>query len=89
MIPEVKSVIGIPMETERVECNQGHVADFYDELEAVVDGIPAAFVFNVDESGCCEWSDRAEAMRVLVPADFPGDRVNVPVDHHSKRSTIV
>jgi hypothetical protein len=34
-------------------------------------------------------TERAAEMRVLVPADFPGDRVNVPVRRHSKRSTIV
>jgi hypothetical protein len=32
-------------------CDQSALADFFDELEAVIDGIPAAFVYNVDELG--------------------------------------
>jgi hypothetical protein len=50
--------------------------------------IPASFVFNVDESGCCEYADRRE-VRVLVPDDYEGDSIPVPVDRHSNRSTLV
>jgi hypothetical protein len=50
----VKTVAGIPTEKQRVQVDQQTVADFYDELEAMIDGIPAAFIWNMDESGCDE-----------------------------------
>jgi hypothetical protein len=88
-MPDVKRLIGLPMDNSRVHCDQRAVADFYDELEAVIDGIPAEFVYNVDEGGCSEWADRPAEMIVLVPADFDQDRIFVPTDRHSKRSTMV
>jgi hypothetical protein len=70
-------------------CDQSALADFFDELEAVIDGIPAAFVYNVDESSWSEWADKPTEMIVLVPMDFKKDRIPVPVDRHSKRPTTV
>jgi hypothetical protein len=77
------------MDRARVTCDQSALADFYDELEAVIDGIPAAFVDNVDKTGCSEWADKPAEMIVLVPTDFEKDRISVPVDRHSKRPILV
>jgi hypothetical protein len=52
-----------------------------------VQGIPRAFVFNVDETGCSEYSDSRE-VRALVPIGYPAPSVPVPVNCHSKRSTL-
>jgi hypothetical protein len=70
-------------------CDQSALADFFNDLEAVIDGIPAAFVYDVDESGWSEWADKSTEMIVLVPTDFEKDRIPVPVDRHSKWSTTV
>jgi hypothetical protein len=88
-LPGVKSVSGIPMETQRVLCAQEDIAGFYDELEAVCEGIPAAFIWNVDETGCNEWTDKQAEYRVLVPDSYDSNWTYVPLDRHSKRSTLV
>jgi hypothetical protein len=72
-----------------VTCDQSTLADFYDKREAITDGIPAAFVCNVDESSCSERAGKPVEMIVLIPTDFEKDRIPVPVDRHSKQSTRV
>jgi hypothetical protein len=84
MMPGVKSVTGIPMERKRVQCHHEVVAAFYDEFEAVSENIPAAFVWNMDESGCGVWADKQEKYQVLVPCSYEDDWTHVPVDRHSK-----
>jgi hypothetical protein len=88
-MPGVKSVIGLPMDRSRVHSDQTALAGFSDELEPVINETPAAFTYNLDKSGCSEWADKPAAMTVLVPADFERDRIFVPIDPHSKRSTMV
>jgi hypothetical protein len=77
------------MECLCVQCDQSAVAAFYDELEAVIENIPAEFVYNIDESDCLEWADKPAEMVVPVPADFEGDIVFVSIDRHRKWSTMV
>jgi hypothetical protein len=77
------------MDRARVQCHQNAIAEFWDELEAVIEGIPAEFVYNVDVSGCSHWADKPAEMIVLVPADYAKDRVFVPIDWYSKRSMMV
>jgi hypothetical protein len=72
------------MDRSRVTRDQIALGDFYDPLEDVIDGIPAAFGYNVNETGCSEWADKPAEMIVLVPTDFKEDRVSSPVDRHSK-----
>jgi hypothetical protein len=87
-IPGVRSIWGIPMEGTRVEVDPAKIEDFYDELEALIEDVPAAFIFNMDESGCSDWADKRE-IRVLVPDTFVGSFIHIPVDRNSKRSTLV
>jgi hypothetical protein len=65
------------------------MAALYNELEAVIEGIPAEFLCNVDENGCSHWADKQAEVIGLVPADYAKDRVFAPIDRHSKRSTMV
>jgi hypothetical protein len=85
----VKNVTGIHMKRERVQRNQEAVAAFDDEFEAVSEDITAAFVWNMDESGCSVWADKQGEYRVRVPDSYEGDWTCVPFDRHSKRSTLV
>jgi hypothetical protein len=61
------------MDRARVTWDQSALADFDDELEAVINGVPTAFVDNVDETNCSEWTDKPAEMIVLVPTDFEKD----------------
>jgi hypothetical protein len=79
-VPGVKSVTGINMERERVQCNQESVAAFSDGFEAICEDITAAFVWSMDESGCSAWGDKQDEYRVLVPDSYQGDWMHVPVD---------
>jgi hypothetical protein len=77
------------MDHAGVTCDQSALTDVYDGLEAVIDGIPAAFVYNVDETGGSEWADKLAEMIVLVSTNFEKDKIPVPVDRHSKRPMMV
>jgi hypothetical protein len=84
----IKSIIGIPMEAERVAVDPTEIEAWFRELAIEVAGIPRAFVLNVDETGCSDCSDKRE-VRVVAPIDYPEPSVPVPYDRHSKRSTLV
>jgi hypothetical protein len=86
-MPQIKSIVGTPMEAERVAVDPATIEDWYRVLAETIDGIPREFVCNVDEAGCSEKSDQRE-VKVLVPADYPNPSVEVPFDRHSKRSTL-
>jgi hypothetical protein len=86
-MPTVKSVIGVPTESERVAVQPGQIEAWFERLEQSVAGVPRAFVFNVDETGCSECSDSRE-VKVLMPIDYARPSVSVPVDRHTKRSTL-
>jgi hypothetical protein len=84
---DVKTVVGIPKEKERVDVDPAVVDKWYDDLVEEIDGIPRQFIFNVDETGCCEYADRREIC-VVVPASYAHASIDVAVDRHTKRSTL-
>jgi hypothetical protein len=49
-LPGVKTVDGIPVDKARVTCDEGKVADFYTYLGAMIEDVPAEFIWNVDEA---------------------------------------
>jgi hypothetical protein len=84
----IKTVIGIPMEAERVAVDPGEILAWFDRLRNVVDGVPREFVFNMDETGCSDQSDSRE-LRVIAPIAYRDPSVRVPYDRHSKRCSFV
>jgi hypothetical protein len=72
------------MENPRVLVDGAAIIACCDELE----GVPAAFVYHVDETGGSE-SEDAQETRILVPDPYPGSSINVPVDRNTRRSTLV
>jgi hypothetical protein len=46
-MPTVKSVIGVPTESERVAVQPEHIEAWFERLEQSVAGVPRAFIFNV------------------------------------------
>jgi hypothetical protein len=75
------------MEAQQVEVGKAAVAAFYDELEAMIERVPATMIYKADETGCSDWVD-AHEIRVLVPVPYPGSSIAVPVDRHSKIATL-
>jgi hypothetical protein len=84
----VKTIVGRPMEAERVAVNPDEISAWFDRLRTIVDGIPRGFVFNMDETGCSDYTDSRE-VRVIAPIGDPEPWIAVPSDRHSKRSTFV
>jgi hypothetical protein len=85
-MPGVNSVIGFPIEFERVAVDPQQIDPWFDELAEKVQRIPRAFVFHVDKTGCSEHADSRE-VRALMPIDCHGTSIPVPLDRNSKRST--
>jgi hypothetical protein len=84
----VKTIIGCPMEAERVAVNPDEIFAWSHRLRSIVDGIPREFVFNTDETGCSDHIDSRE-VRLIAPINDPDPSVLVPYDRRSKRSTFV
>jgi hypothetical protein len=76
------------MEKERVFCDPQSIDDFYTYLESRIDEIPAALVYNLDESGFQEWAD-ARMTTVFVSAYYDRDEIEVPFDRSQRRATML
>jgi hypothetical protein len=85
-MPTVKSVIGVSRESERVAVDPEQTEAWFDKLEEKLQEIPRALVFNMEGTGCSEYSDSRE-VKALVPIDYASPSVPVPVDRHPARST--
>jgi precorrin-2 methylase len=70
-LPGVKTIAGVPMEAERVAADEATITAFSDELEGMIEDVPAVMIFNIDESGYSEWAD-AHEVRILVPDSHSG-----------------
>jgi hypothetical protein len=86
-MPTVRTVKGNPIDAKRAEVKDSDIIQFYKNMSPLLDEIPAAFIFNVDETGCNEWTDKRD-VTVLVPSSYEEDEIDVPIDRHSKRSTL-
>jgi hypothetical protein len=64
------------------------VLDHIARLIGFVEGVPAHFVFNMDEIGHQDWADRQRKM-CIVPASHDGTRVYSPLSRVGKRITLI
>ena len=55
--PELRTVRGVPMESQRVEVDSERITAWYDQLSSLINQVPAEFIFNVDETGCSDYTD--------------------------------
>jgi hypothetical protein len=85
---EIKSCRGVPMDEERVKVKKQTIADYFQLLFHYLEGIPAAFITNMDEVGHSERADAQEKV-VYVPSDFPNEKIPIPIPRSSKRVTLV
>jgi hypothetical protein len=86
-MPLIKSLVGKPEDSKRVDVHPAEMDPWYATLAERVDGIPRRFVFNVDKTGCSEHADSHE-VRAVVPIEYLHPSVPVPVGRHSKRSRL-
>jgi hypothetical protein len=54
----------------------------------MIEGIPAAIFYNMDETGYSDWADAHEIMALLPHADG-GTSIHIPVERQSQRATLV
>jgi hypothetical protein len=75
------------MEAERVQTSDNDIKQWYKELTDIISDMPAEFIYNMDETGCSEFVDSCE-MTVIVPDEYIDSEIFIPIDRHSKRSTL-
>jgi hypothetical protein len=86
-VTTLKSVVGVPKDSDRVVVDASEIDAWYNILREKPTGVSRRFVLNLDETGCSEHIDSHE-VRVVVPIDYPDPSVLVPVNRHTKRSTL-
>jgi hypothetical protein len=84
----LKSCPGIPIETGRLGVTQEQIIEFFREAIETIEGVPAHFVFNMDEMGHQDWADWKKQI-CIVPSSHPDDHVNMPVPRSGKRITLL
>jgi hypothetical protein len=87
-MPDVKVVIGTPMEAKRIMVDPAEIDAYFEELSVILRDIPRELVINMDEAGCCEYVD-SRIERVIVPASYEGETIRIPVDRAGDRATLV
>lgn len=71
----VKTIHGISLDVERVDCDSATIDAYYDEFSRYfLNEIPNSFVLNVNETGIREFVDARE-LTVVVPIEYDGDSI--------------
>jgi hypothetical protein len=86
--PRIKSVEGRPMERERVAVPPAEIEGFYERQHEVRTGLSAGLVFNADETGYQEWSNRI-VHRVVAPVSHPNEVIEIPFNQSSKHALML
>jgi transposase len=87
-LPGIRAIRGVPKDSKRVNIDSEEVIQWYATLSEKIADVPAAFIYNVDETGCNDYVDAVE-MIVLVPDEYEANTIDIPVDRNSKRATLV
>mgnify|MGYP007040753456 CR=1 FL=1 len=89
-LPQLKSLNGVPMESDRVKDSRESIDKFYNDLESILSTrvIPSAFIMNLDEAGFAEWQDSAN-VTVIVPSYVSDEDIKCPVDRQRKRASLL
>jgi hypothetical protein len=86
-IPRCKTVVGVPQEASRVMYDEHEIDEYYSRIEAMITGVPAAIVYNVDEVGLGSWVD-ASRIAVVVPAEYTGSEIAAPRSRGDSRASM-
>jgi hypothetical protein len=68
--------------------DEREIDNSYYRLESMITGAPGAIVSNVDEVGFDSWVD-AKRIAVVVPADYVGSEIAVPMSRNDSRASII
>jgi hypothetical protein len=83
----LKFVVRISKDSQRLDMDVCEMDAWYDILSEKLMGISWRFVFNVDQTGWSEHIDSHE-VTIVLPIDDPDPSVPVPVNRHTKRSSL-
>jgi hypothetical protein len=86
--PRVKRYIDLSMEDKWTEVTTYQIIQHFQLAAALLNGVPAHFVFNMDEMGHQKWADR-QARTCFVSAYHEPDDVALPVFRTGKQITLV
>jgi hypothetical protein len=86
--PRVKACQGVPMEDKRLAVTQEQIRAYFHTLYETVNGVPAHFLFNMDEMGHQPWADARDKV-CFVPTNHSGATVNYPVSRTGRRITLI
>jgi hypothetical protein len=78
---------GIPKDSEWFDMDASETGACHNIFGEKAMGICQRFLFKVHETGCSEHIDSHE-VTVVIPIDYPDPSVPVPVNGHTKRSTL-
>ncbi len=82
-----KSVVGIPMEENRMAVSLDDIEKNIEELKQKIEGVPTKFVFNLDEVGYEEFCD-AHEMHVIVPIDYKLQTAPYAINRRKRTSVL-
>ena len=83
-----KIIEASPVNACRLRIDDEKVLRFHQTTEALLRDVPAAFVFNMDETGINEYAN-AKKKQVVVPKSDPREKMDYPVERNTKSSTLV
>jgi hypothetical protein len=86
--PRIKSCDARPMEDKRLAVTDEQIEEHFHKLVNLVSGVPAHFVFNMDEMGHQDWADR-QTNTCYVSSEVKENYVYVPVSRTGRRITLV
>jgi hypothetical protein len=83
-----KTVVAHPMEESRVQVTTEQIIQYLCFLAQQLNGVPAHFIFNMDEMGHQEFADANDKI-VFVPIEYTGNSISYPVSRTGRRITLV
>jgi hypothetical protein len=69
-IPEIRSCVASPMEAERMNVPDEEISAWFRKLQESIDGVPAHFVFNMDEMGHQDYADAKDKVCIRICGIF-------------------
>jgi hypothetical protein len=85
---ELRMIQRVPIEKKRLECDTTETRSYFEILNENITGVPATFIFNLDESGFQNWADGRERI-VIVSSTSSTDRIEITDDRATKRSALL
>lgn len=76
------------MEESRTNVTKDSIDLYFQLLSQLIDGTPVSLVYIIDKAGQDDFVD-LYSFHAIVPADYQGNVIKVPVRRNSKRTTLV